>query len=55
MIDGLECGKVSVNSPGFPYPGLPEGGKKASGYGRDLGPESLDGYLHSKTVIFERS
>jgi phenylacetaldehyde dehydrogenase len=55
MIDGLECGKVSVNSPGFPYPGLPEGGKKASGYGRDLGPESLDGYLHSKSVIFERS
>ena len=55
MIDGLECGKISVNSPGFPYPGLPEGGKKASGYGRDLGPESLDGYLHSKSVIFERS
>ena len=55
MVDGLECGKVSVNSPGFPYPGLPEGGKKASGYGRDLGPESLDGYLHSKTVIFEGS
>ena len=55
MIDGLECGKISVNSPGFPYPGLPEGGKKASGYGRDLGPESLDGYLHSKSVIFEQS
>ncbi len=55
MIDGLECGKISVNSPGFPYPGLPEGGKKASGHGRDLGPESLDGYLHSKSVIFERS
>ena len=55
MIDGLECGKISVNSPGFPYPGLPEGGKKASGYGRDLGPESLDGYLHTKSVIFERS
>lgn len=55
MIDGLECGKISVNSPGFPYPGLPEGGKKASGYGRDLGPESLEGYLHSKTVIFQRS
>ena len=55
MIDGLECGKISVNSPGFPYPGLPEGGKKASGYGRDLGPESLDGFLHSKSVIFERS
>ena len=51
MIDGLECGKISVNSPGFPYPGLPEGGKKAAGYGRDLGPESLDGYLHSKSVI----
>ena len=55
MIDGLECGKISVNSPGFPYPGLPEGGKKASGYGRDLGPESLDGYLHSKSVIYEQS
>lgn len=55
MVDGLECGKVSVNSAGFPYPGLPEGGKKASGYGRDLGPESLDGYLHSKSVFYEHS
>ncbi|MDZ7684497.1 MAG: aldehyde dehydrogenase family protein [Gammaproteobacteria bacterium] len=55
MIDGLECGKISMNSAGFPYPGLPEGGKKASGYGRDLGPESLDSYLHSKSVIFEWS
>ena len=53
MISGLECGKISVNSAGFPYPGLPEGGKKASGYGRDLGPESLEGYLHSKSIIFE--
>jgi acyl-CoA reductase-like NAD-dependent aldehyde dehydrogenase len=32
-----------------------ECGKQASGFGRDLGPESLDGYLHSKAVIFEQS
>jgi phenylacetaldehyde dehydrogenase len=51
LIPLLKCGKVSVNTEGFPYPALPEGGTKQSGFGRDLGREGLDGYLESKTVL----
>ena len=51
VAEALECGKVIVNNPGFPYPGLPEGGKKASGHGKDLGREALDACLHTKTVL----
>jgi phenylacetaldehyde dehydrogenase len=47
----LECGKVSINAGGFPYPGLPEGGYKASGFGRDLGRESVEQCLQTKTVL----
>lgn len=47
----LECGKVSVNTGGFPYPGLPEGGCKASGYGKDLGRDAVEQCLSTKTVM----
>lgn len=48
---GLEAGKVVVNNSGFPYPGLPEGGTKLSGHGRDLGKEGIDGCLQTKTIL----
>ncbi|HUI61330.1 MAG TPA: aldehyde dehydrogenase family protein [Steroidobacteraceae bacterium] len=51
MAERLECGKVTVNAGGFPYPGLPEGGYKSSGYGRDLGREAVEQCLQSKTVM----
>lgn len=51
VAEALECGKVLVNNPGFPYPGLPEGGRKASGHGKDLGREALDACLNVKSVI----
>jgi len=47
----LQAGRVLVNGAPPPYPSIPEGGRKASGYGRDQGPESLDGYLDTKAVI----
>ncbi|MCP1606006.1 aldehyde dehydrogenase family protein [Pseudomonas citronellolis] len=50
LLPKLKCGKVSVNHPGFPYPALPEGGTKQSGFGRDLGRECLDSYLDTKAV-----
>lgn len=51
VAEALECGKVLVNNSGFPYPGLPEGGRKASGHGKDLGREALDACLQTKTVL----
>ena len=36
--------------PQFYDSGAPFGGFKASGFGRDLGREALDGYLETKTV-----
>lgn len=53
LLPKLKSGKVSVNHAGFPYPGLPEGGTKQSGFGRDLGREGLDGYLDTKTVLMQ--
>jgi phenylacetaldehyde dehydrogenase len=47
----LECGKVAVNHAGFPYPGLPEGGVKGSGFGRDLGREAVEQCLQTKSVV----
>jgi phenylacetaldehyde dehydrogenase len=51
VAERLECGKVLVNNAGFPYPGLPEGGRKASGHGKDLGREALDACLQTKTIL----
>lgn len=51
VAEALQCGKVSINNPGFPYPGLPEGGYKASGFGRDLGADAVEQNLQSKTIL----
>jgi len=51
VSDALQAGKVIVNNAGFPYPGLPEGGWKASGHGKDLGRDALEGCLSTKTVL----
>ena len=51
MAAALECGKVMINNPGFPYPALPEGGYKASGYGKDLGREAIEQCLNTKAVL----
>ena len=47
----LECGKVVVNGAGFPYPGLPEGGYKGSGFGKDLGRAAVEQCLNTKTIL----
>ena len=53
ISEALECGKVMINNPGYPYPALPEGGVKGSGHGKDLGKDALDACLHKKTVLIK--
>jgi succinate-semialdehyde dehydrogenase/glutarate-semialdehyde dehydrogenase len=50
-IERLEAGNVWVNSLHYGYDELPFGGVKASGLGREHGPEALDYYLEAKGVV----
>jgi phenylacetaldehyde dehydrogenase len=49
----LKSGKVAINTTAPPYPSIPEGGRKASGYGRDQGLESIDGCLETKAILVQ--
>jgi aldehyde dehydrogenase (NAD+) len=46
----IKAGTVWVNTYNVYDSAAPFGGYKASGFGRDLGREALDGYLETKTV-----
>ena len=46
----IRAGTVWINGYNTYDSGAPFGGFKASGFGRDLGREALDGYLETKTV-----
>jgi succinate-semialdehyde dehydrogenase/glutarate-semialdehyde dehydrogenase len=48
----LQSGMVWVNQIHYGYDELPFGGVKASGFGREHGPEALDTYLEPKSVVF---
>lgn len=50
-VQRLEVGNVWVNSLHYGYDELPFGGVKASGLGREHGPEALDYYLEPKGVV----
>ena len=50
LIDGIECGGLSINHFTSSYPEVPFGGIKDSGYGREGGAEGLDGYTYVKGV-----
>ena len=47
----LKAGTVGVNMPYTAFPGIPFGGYKQSGFGRELGIETLELYLETKSVI----
>lgn len=47
----LKAGIVMVNNPFSAFPGLPFGGYKQSGFGRELAIESLDLYMETKSVL----
>lgn len=48
----MESGMVWVNQIHYGYDEMPFGGVKASGIGREHGPEALDYYLEPKSVVF---
>ncbi|MEO3788468.1 aldehyde dehydrogenase family protein [Actinocorallia sp. B10E7] len=50
VAHGLQAGTVWVNTYNMLDPAAPFGGYKASGYGRDLGEESLLGFTQTKSV-----
>ncbi|HEX8599295.1 MAG TPA: aldehyde dehydrogenase family protein [Chloroflexia bacterium] len=47
----IRSGVVTVNTPYTAFPGLPFGGYKQSGFGRELSMESLDLYTELKSVL----
>src|SRR5438876_2483138 len=51
----IRSGTVGINMPYTAFPGIPFGGYKQSGFGRELGLESLDLYLETKSVIVNTS
>nr|WP_230203251.1 aldehyde dehydrogenase family protein [Parafrankia discariae] len=50
LTRSFEAGILSINHVGGSVPQAPSGGYKESGYGREGGPEGLDGYLVTKRV-----
>jgi acyl-CoA reductase-like NAD-dependent aldehyde dehydrogenase len=51
----IKSGTVGINMPYSAFPGIPFGGYKQSGFGRELGLETLDLYLETKSVIVNTS
>ena len=47
----IKSGTVGINMPFTAFPGIPFGGYKQSGFGRELGIETLELYLETKSVI----
>jgi len=51
----IKSGTVGINAPYSAFPGIPFGGYKQSGFGRELGIEALDMYLETKSVVVSTS
>jgi acyl-CoA reductase-like NAD-dependent aldehyde dehydrogenase len=51
----IRSGMVGINMPFTAFPGIPFGGYKQSGFGRELSIETLDLYLETKGVLVSTS
>ncbi|HET7685575.1 MAG TPA: aldehyde dehydrogenase family protein [Candidatus Limnocylindria bacterium] len=47
----IRSGAVSINTPFVAFPGIPFGGFKESGYGREQSIEALDLYTETKAIL----
>jgi succinate-semialdehyde dehydrogenase/glutarate-semialdehyde dehydrogenase len=50
ISEGVQTGMLWINQPAMPFPEMPFGGVKDSGYGSEGGPEALEAYLNTKSV-----
>ncbi|MDW5593448.1 aldehyde dehydrogenase family protein [Conexibacter stalactiti] len=53
LASAIDAGTVYVNTYHATDPSLPFGGFKQSGWGRELGPDALDLYTETKSVIVQ--
>jgi aldehyde dehydrogenase (NAD+)/betaine-aldehyde dehydrogenase len=51
MAQRIRSGAVGINTPFVAFPGVPFGGFKESGYGREQSIEALDLYTETKAVL----
>jgi len=51
----IKSGMVGINTPYTAFPGIPFGGYKQSGFGRELGLDTLELYLETKSVLVSTS
>jgi acyl-CoA reductase-like NAD-dependent aldehyde dehydrogenase len=47
----IKSGMVGINTPYTAFPGIPFGGYKQSGFGRELSIDTLELYLETKGVL----
>jgi acyl-CoA reductase-like NAD-dependent aldehyde dehydrogenase len=47
----VRAGTIAINTPYAVFPGVPFGGYKQSGYGRELGMETMRLYTETKSVL----
>jgi succinate-semialdehyde dehydrogenase/glutarate-semialdehyde dehydrogenase len=50
LAQRLEVGMLWINQPAAPWPEMPFGGVKDSGYGSEGGPEALEAYLNTRSI-----
>jgi acyl-CoA reductase-like NAD-dependent aldehyde dehydrogenase len=55
LASRIKAGMIGINTPYTAFPGIPFGGYKQSGFGRELGLETLDLYLETKSVLVSTS
>ena len=51
MHQNVRSGAVSINTPIVAFPGIPFGGFKDSGYGREQSIDALDLYTETKAIL----